>query len=164
MASQWYSLLSQKLYLAKALLEQRAALDNATEAPPPLLTEALTQGSVELLLRARQTLLVMIARHHQHKQASPSTLDELRALLSEDAYEVTALDALAADGHSWWSHLVQLERGQSQPPATRKSVSADNIIAISAETGPDRSATTLAKTRSALAAFAQELEEQNSEW
>ncbi|HET8850258.1 MAG TPA: DUF6586 family protein [Marinobacter sp.] len=164
MASQWYSLVSQKLYLAKALLEQRASMDSATEAPPPLLNEALTQGCVELLLRARQALLVMIARHHQHKQASPATLSELRALLPEDAYEVTTLDALATDGQSWWSHLAQLERAQSQPPATRKSVSADNIIAISAETGPDRSTSTLAATRNALSAFARELEEQNSEW
>lgn len=164
MASQWYSLVSQKLYLAKALIEQITAIDSANTAPPPLMKEAMTQGCIELLLRARQTLLVMIARHNQHKQANPGTLDELRALLSQDAYEVNALDALASDGHSWWNHLSQLERAQSQPPTTKKSVSAENIIAISAETGPDRSVVTLEKTRSALAAFARELEEQNSEW
>lgn len=66
MASQWYSLVTQKLFLAKTLLDQLEA-----PAPAPR-QEALTQGAVELMLRARKLLLVMIARHYQERRAMPA--------------------------------------------------------------------------------------------
>lgn len=50
------------------------------------------------------------------------------------------------------------------PPATRKTVDTENIIAVSAETGPDRSAQALLKTLNAIKHFADDLEEQHSEW
>jgi hypothetical protein len=60
--------------------------------------------------------------------------------------------------------MEQLERLQSRPPATKKTVSSENIIAVSADTGPDRSATALLKTLNAVKHFADDLEDQHSEW
>ena len=61
-------------------------------------------------------------------------------------------------------HLDQQEQHQSQPPATRKTVTDDNIIAIATEPGPDRSAAGLLTTLTALKQFAKDLEEWHSEW
>jgi hypothetical protein len=158
MASQWYSLVTQKLFLAKTLLDQLEA-----PAPAPR-QEALTQGAVELMLRARKLLLVMIARHYQERRAMPGTLEELAGCIGPDAREIGQLTALAAEGTSWWRHLDQLEQHQSQPPATRKTVTDDNIIAIATEPGPDRSAAGLLTTLTALKQFAKDLEEWHSEW
>ncbi|HBI78853.1 MAG TPA: hypothetical protein DDY30_05505, partial [Marinobacter adhaerens] len=58
----------------------------------------------------------------------------------------------------------QLERAQSRPPATKKTVSEENIIAVSADSGPDRSSAALMKTLTAVKHFADDLEEQHSEW
>ena len=167
MASQWYSLVSQKLYMAKLLLAQ---LDHADEhaqvsgQPPAALREALLQGATELLLRGRSTLLIMIARYHQQKHATPGTLAELKALIPHEVPEIENLEWLSGDHRSWWSHLGQLEKSMSQPAAPKKTVSAENIIAISAEEGPDRSPERLQQTLNALTEFARGLEEQHGEW
>lgn len=167
MASQWYSLISQKLYLAQVLLRQ---LDQAEQCaltsgqPPAILKEAETQAIAEMLLRARDILLVMIARCHQQKTATPRTLQELKSLLPYEAQEVAALEVIATEPDSWWSHLEQLDRALGQPPVTKKTVSAENIIAIATENGPDRCSGALEKTRAAMTLFARELEERHSEW
>ncbi len=115
-------------------------------------------------MRARKLLLVMIARHYQERRAMPGTLEELAGCIGPDAREIGQLTALAAEGTSWWRHLDQLEQHQSQPPATRKTVTDDNIIAIATEPGPDRSAAGLLTTLTALKQFAKDLEEWHSEW
>ncbi|HLT12691.1 MAG TPA: DUF6586 family protein [Marinobacter sp.] len=167
MASQWYSLVSQKVYLARLLLaqlEQTDELAQSSDQPPAALKEALTQGVTELLLRSRSSLLTMIARSHQQKHAAPQSLDELKALIPYEVQEVENLELLAGDRSSWWNHLAQLEKAISQPPAPKKTVSADNIIAVSAEEGPDRSAKRIQESLTALAEFARALEERHSEW
>lgn len=170
MASQWHSLVSQKLFLAKTLLGQldlpalAANGQPAPEAEQALRREAAIQGTVELMLRSRKLLLVMIARLYQERNAEPESLDELAALIGAEASEVDRLRHLASESGSWWNHLDQLEQGQSRPPASRKTVTDDNIIAVATETGPDRSASGLRKTLSALKYFADDLEEQHSEW
>jgi len=63
MASQWHSLVSQKIFLARNLLGQ---LEHSDSVPTK---EALLQGSIELGLRARKLTLVMIARVYQHKHS-----------------------------------------------------------------------------------------------
>lgn len=166
MASQWYSLVSQKLYLASTLLarlESDATNDNAGRN----LTadkEALSQGATELLLRARQLLLVMIARCHQHKGETPGSLTELEALSLYDVHEVQLLKQLSETPESWWHHLDQLEAALSQPPVTRKNVTSENIIAISVEQGPDRSVAGLKKTLAEITRLARNIEDQHSEW
>jgi len=170
MASQWHSLVSQKLFLAKTLLGQLdlpAAAANgqpAPEAEQALRREAAIQGAVELMLRSRHLLLVMIARLYQERNAEPESLEELAALIGAETSEVTRLRGLASESGSWWNHLDQLELSQSRPPATRKTVTDDNIIAVSAETGPDRSVSGLLKTLGSLKHFSDDLEEQHSEW
>lgn len=170
MASQWHSLVSQKLFLAKTLLGQldlpalAANGGAAPEAEQALRREAAIQGAIELVLRSRRLLLVMIARLYQERNAEPESLAELAALIGADANEVYRLRALASETGSWWNHLDQLEQSQSRPSAARKTVTDDNIIAVSAETGPDRSASGLLKTLGALKHFADDLEEQHSEW
>lgn len=170
MASQWHSLVSQKLFLARTLLGQ---LDRPTveyeeqslnEAEQALRREAAIQGSIELLLRARKLLLVMIARLYQKKSEEPATLDELSSLIGPEPNEIGRLRELEQRPGSWWNHLEQLERSQSRPPATKKTVSAENIIAISADSGPDRSSSALLKTLTSVKHFADDLEEQHSEW
>ncbi|PKM02999.1 MAG: hypothetical protein CVV16_10360, partial [Gammaproteobacteria bacterium HGW-Gammaproteobacteria-6] len=91
MASQWYSLVAQKLFLANTLL---ARLESDTKRSAAE-TEALSQGSAELLLRARRTLLVMIARYHQHKAEKPQTLAELETLFPYEVHETRLLRELA---------------------------------------------------------------------
>ncbi len=170
MASQWHSLVSQKLFLAKTLLRQldlpalAANGEPAPEAEQALRREAAIQGAIELVLRSRKLVLVMIARLYQERNAEPESLEELAALIGADASEVDRLRNLARESGSWWNHLDQLEQSQSRPPATRKTVTDDNIIAVSAETGPDRSAAGLLRTLGALKHFADDLEEQHSEW
>jgi len=170
MASQWYSLVSQKLFLARTLLGQldrpMAQADGLVpnEAEQALRREAAIQGATELLLRSRRLLLVMIARLYQKKTEEPSTLDELAAIIGNEPAEVSRLRELETRAGHWWNHLDQLESSQSRPPATRKTVDTENIIAVSAETGPDRSAQALLKTLNAIKHFADDLEEQHSEW
>lgn len=169
MASQWHSLVSQKLFLARTLLGQ---LDDAAEGPSgrpgneaeqALRREAAIQGAIELLLRSRRLLLVMTARLYQQRTEELASLAELAALTGENS-DVARLRELEHTSGSWWNHLDQMERSQGRPPATRKTVSADNIIAVSAESAPDRSASALHKTLRAMKNFADDLEEQHSEW
>ncbi|MEE3170807.1 MAG: DUF6586 family protein [Pseudomonadota bacterium] len=168
MASQWHSLVSQKLFLAGTLLRQieRAAEAGAGAAgtEQALQREAALQGAIELMLRGRQLLLVMIARLYQDKSGQPDTLGALGTLIGKESSEVIRLRELEQTAGSWWNHLDQLETSQGRPPATRKTVSAENIIAISTETGPDRSVSALLETLAAIKQFANELEEQHSEW
>ena len=170
MASQWHSLVSQKLFLARTLL---GPLDNSTaedqernpnEAEQALRREAALQGAIELLLRSRKLLLIMIARLYQRKSEEPESLDELSSLIGPEPSEVGRLRELENQAGSWWNHLEQLERAQSSPPATKKTVSAENIIAVSADLGPDRSSSALLTTLTAVKHFADDLEEQHSEW
>ena len=166
MASQWYSQVSQKLFLARTLLGQMDALTGATtnEAELALRRESIIQGATELMLRSRKLALVMIARFYQHKHEEPASVDQLAALIGEESREISRLRELERTTGSWWNHLDQLEAAQSRPPTPRKTVSAENIIAVAADPGPDRSATALIKTLIAMKNFADNLEEQHNEW
>ncbi|MEX2475811.1 DUF6586 family protein [Marinobacter sp.] len=164
MASQWHSLVSQKLYMARTLLQQADAIESVPDAGKVVQREAFLQGAVELTLRARHLLLVMIARMYQRKNDSPESLDALLALLGRELPETAELLELSRQPDSWWNHLDQLVAAQSQPPAARKTVSAENIIAVSAVSGPDRSLSALNLSLDALKQFADSLEERHSEW
>ncbi len=89
---------------------------------------------------------------------------ELASVIGEQATEVGQLRALEQETGSWWNYLDQLETAQSRPPAARKTVNAENIIAVSAVAGPDRSAQALLKTMNAIKQFTDNLEEQHGEW
>ncbi len=166
MASQWYSITSQKLYLAKILLSQLDQPIEQAQINPQtaILKEAITQGAIELLLRARSTLLVMVAQYHQQKDAEPLSLEELKARISYETQDLEDLETLQSIPSSWWNHLVQLEKALKQPPVPKKTVSADNIIAISTEDVADRSAKGLQKTLTAMTDFARAVEDRHSEW
>ena len=100
MASQWHSLVSQKLFLARTLLQpldrptDEAQEQRPNEAEQALRREAAIQGAIELLLRSRKLLLVMVARLYQRKSEEPSTLDELVALIGPEPSEVGRLKEL----------------------------------------------------------------------
>lgn len=166
MASQWYSLTSQKLYLAKILLAQlEQPIERAQVNPQStMLNEAMTQGVIELLLRARSTLVVMIAQHHQQKGSEPLSLEELRTRIPYETEDLEELETLQRSPTSWWNHLAQLEKTLKQPPTPKKTVSADNIIAVSAEDGADRSAKSLQRTLTAMTDFARAVENRHNEW
>lgn len=165
MASQWHSLVSQKLFLARTLVRLADSDTNAeADSYRALQREAAIQGAIELSLRARKLLLVMIARLYQQKNEEPESLSALASLLGTELPEVAELLALEHQPGSWWNHLDQLETSQSRPPAARKTVSAENIIAISAESGPDRSTPALNTLLDALKQFADTLEDRHSEW
>ncbi len=166
MASQWYSLVSQKLFLASTLLNKLESATGDETAPrhPAADKEALSQGATELLLRARRLLLIMIARCHQRKKETPESLAELEALFPYEVHEVALLKELSETAGSWWHHLDQLESALSQPPVTRKNVTTENIIAISVEQGPDRSVEGLKQTLTAMTRFARSIEDQHGEW
>ncbi|MBY5962280.1 DUF6586 family protein [Marinobacter nauticus] len=160
MASQWHTLVSQKLFLAKTLLV-RVEQDEAANAPE---REAQLQGAIELLLRARGLLLVMIARCHQNKVDRPASIDELEALFPYAIAEGGMLKELAETPGSWWQQLNQLEAAAGEPPKTRKTVTEENIIAVSADQGPDRSVQALNKILAAMTVLTREIDEQHSEW
>ncbi|MGM0767120.1 MAG: DUF6586 family protein [Pseudomonadota bacterium] len=164
MASQWYSLVSQKLFMARTLLRQAENTPVTEDSAAALQREALIQGAIELTLRARRLLLVMIANLYQHRNSEPESLDALSLLIGEETPETGELGELARKAGSWWQHLDQLEITQGRPPATRKTVSAENIIAVSAASGPDRSLPALNASLNALKQFADTLEERHSEW
>lgn len=164
MASQWYSLVSQKLFMARVLLRQANDAQPGDDASGSLQREAGIQGAIELALRSRRLLLIMIAKLYQQKNSDPESLEALAAVLGEENPETYELVRLAQEAGSWWNQLDQLEAAQSRPPATRKTVSAENIIAISADSGPDRSVPALCKVLEALKQFADTLEERHSEW
>ena len=158
MAAAWHSHLAGKLALAQALL--RLAVDSNQ----PLQQEACKQGAIELMLRSRRLLLYTLAGCYQQRNGQPQSIDQLGKLIGADAPEVQQLLALQTSADNWWNHLEQLERAQSRPPATKKTVSEENIIAVSADPGPDRSSAALMKTLTAVKHFADDLEEQHSEW
>lgn len=158
MASSWHSLVSQKIFLARTLLGQ---LDENESVP---VREALAQGSIELALRARKLVLVMIARMYQEKQARPDSLRALSELLGDEIPETAELNQLAGAANSWWNHLEQLEQHQGNPPTAKKTVSDENVIAVSADTGPDRSKPALEQTLNAIKHFTDTLEERHSWW
>jgi hypothetical protein len=101
---------------------------------------------------------------YQEKLAQPDSLEALIELLGNDIPEATDLKQLAGDTNSWWNHLEQLERHQGNPPVTRKTVSDENVIAVSADIGPDRSRQALEQTLTAIKHFTDILEERHSEW
>lgn len=158
MASQWHSLVSQKIYLARTLLSQR---DEAESVP---LQEALWQGAVELSLRSRQSLLIMVTRFYQDKQSEPGTLEELRMQLGDEIPEIAELDSLAKNASNWWVYLSQLEYYQTHPPTPKKTVSDENVIAVAADNGPDRSSKALTQALTDLKHYIDALEERHSEW
>jgi hypothetical protein len=158
MASQWHSLASQKIFLARTLLSQHDLADSVPAR------EALWQGATELSLRSRQLLLVMIARFYQDKQSEPENLGALRAALGDDIPEIAELEALATGSSAWWGYLDQLAHYQMQPPIPKKTVSAENIIAVAADTGPERSSKSLSQALTDLKQFIDALEERHSEW
>ena len=158
MASQWHSLVSRKIYLARTLLAQR---DEAESVP---LQEALWQGAVELALRSRKLLLIMVTRFYQDRQSEPGTLEEIRVQLGENTPEIAELEALARGTSNWWTHLNQLEYYQARPPTPKKTVSDGNIIAVAVDNGPDRSSKALIRTLADLKNFTDALEERHSEW
>ncbi|SFR50274.1 hypothetical protein SAMN05216203_0954 [Marinobacter daqiaonensis] len=157
MSAQWQSLVSQKLFLAGRL----ATLAGEQESPGD--AEASLQGAIELALRGRQLILALIARYYQDKKAMPESIAAL-AEITGGCAEIEWLEALASTPGSWWNHLDQLEATQSEPPQQRKTVSNDNIIAVSAAPGPDRSARTLQQSLAAMKTFLAELGERHAEW
>lgn len=157
MSSQWQSLVSQKIYLATQLARSARNQASATEQ------EACVQGAIELALRARQLLLALVARYHQDKQAMPTSLTELSTLIA-DSPDTEVLGELSRTQDSWWHRLDQLELSQSQPPKQQKTVSEDNVIAVSAAAGPDRSAEGLLDTLAAMKTFVNDLGERHAEW
>lgn len=158
MASQWHSLVSQKVFLAKTLLSQR---DQPDSIPTQ---EALWQGAVELSLRSRQLVLIMITRFYQDKQSEPQSLEALRVLLGDNIPEIADLETLSTSASNWWVYLSQLEHHQTRPPVAKKTVSDENIIAVAADTGPDRSSKALGQALADLKHFTDALEERHSEW
>lgn len=157
MSAQWQTLVSQKLYLASQLAELSRAQASATDR------EAALQGAIELTLRARKLMLVLIARYHQQKRAEPTSVEELVELIP-DTPDADLLANLARTRGSWLNHLDQLEVAQSEPPRQQKTVSEENIIAVSAAAGPDRSADGLLETLAAMKAFMTDLGERHAEW
>jgi hypothetical protein len=90
-------------------------------------------------------------------------VEELVALIA-DTPDAELLTDLARTPGSWLSHLDQLEVAQSEPPRQQKTVSEENIIAVSAAAGPDRSADGLLETLAAMKAFMTDLGERHAEW
>lgn len=165
MAQQWPFLVNEKLFLARTLLERLEQTPNSSAAAMPIAEQkALEQGAIELLLRGRQLLLIAIARLHQNKTAMPASIEQLEALFPYPVAETEQLREFAATAGSWWQHLAELEAALSKPSEATKHKASDNLIAVSADHGPDRSCKALRNSLSAMAQFVRVLTEQHSEY
>jgi hypothetical protein len=158
MAATWHSHLAGKLALAQTLLRL------AISSNQSLQQEACKQGAIELMLRSRKLLLYTLAVCYQQRNGKPQSVDQLAQLIGADAPEVQQLLALQSSTDSWWSHLEQLKEAQNRPPAAKKTVSNDNIIAITAAVGADRSIAAVQASLSALKQFSADVEARHSEW
>lgn len=159
MAATWHSHLSGKLALAQSLLRVAEADDCQ-----PLLLQACKQGAIELMLRSRQLLLQTLAHCYQQRNAQPQTVAQLAQLIGEQALEVDQLAQLQSAPYSWWCHLQQLDDWQSHPPAARKTISDDNIIAVAPAAGADYSLTAIQASLTAFIQFAADVKARHSEW
>ncbi|MCH8496928.1 MAG: hypothetical protein LAT63_00490 [Marinobacter sp.] len=157
MAPEWFSLVSQKLFLAEQLI------DRCEHTAQPL-QEAQLQGSIELIARARQTLLSLVAQLYQHRQVQPENLPELLAWLEPAVPEYHELTELSQALDGWWLQLDALIQHQQRPPQKKKQVSDENIIAISVQTGPDRTKSALLAIISAMKSYVKTLEARHAEW
>lgn len=159
MASDWPSFAKQKIYLASSLLRLSTG---QTDAPS---RESVIQGAIALLGEARKSLLGLIADVYQVRNAQPQTLDELEALLDNNCAELEELRRLAGDHTSWWQHIEQLASRQQRPTKTsHKAAAQDNLIAVSADTGPDRSLDALQASAQALKLYIESIVERHAEW
>ncbi|MEH6355709.1 MAG: hypothetical protein V7760_06740 [Marinobacter sp.] len=158
MAAAWHSHLAGKLALAQTLLRL------AVNSNQPLQQEACKQGAIELMLRSRALLLYTLAVCYQQRKGQPQNIDQLGNLIGADAPEVQQLLALQASADSWWNHLEQLGDAQNRPPAAKKTISNDNIIAITAAVGADRSLSSVQASLSAIKQFSADVEARHSEW
>lgn len=158
MTLEWMTLASQQLFLAQTLLQLQSPAGGRMQ------NEAVRQGATELALRARRNVIKQIAQFYQHEAKQVDSLGTLATVVGADVPELEQLTALARKADSWWSHLDQLEYDQASPPTRRKTISGDNIITISADTGPDRSVETLSASMKSLKQFMTTLTERHDEW
>ena len=159
MAPEWFSLVSQKLFLAEQLIDS-----SEHEDQPHSLREAQLQGAIELMARARQTLLCLVAQLYQQRQATPENLQELLERLEPEVPEYNELTALSQALDGWWLQLDALLQHQQRPPQKKKLVSDENIIAISVQTGPNRAKPALLAITHAMKSYLQALETRHAEW
>jgi ABC-type Fe3+-hydroxamate transport system substrate-binding protein len=115
-------------------------------------------------LALAQTLLRLAVNSNQPLQQQPQSIDQLGKLIGADASEVQQLLALQASADSWWNHLEQLGDAQNRPPAAKKTISNDNIIAITAAVGADRSLSSVQASLIAIKQFSADVEARHSEW
>lgn len=158
MTTEWMTLASQQHFLARTLLQLQSRADDRLQS------EAARQGATELALRARCNLLKQIARFYQLDAQPVDSLATLAEVVDSEVPELVQLEALAGDAGSWWNHLDQLEQDQANPPKRKKTVSDDNIIAVSVDTGPDRSTEALSTSLNAMKQFMTTLTERHDEW
>ena len=159
MAPEWFSLVYQKLFLAEQLIDSSEHTDQ-----PQALREAQLQGAIELIVRARQTLLSLVAQLYQQRHATPESLPELLEWLEPEVpeyHELTEL-SLALDG--WWLQLDALLLHQQRPAQKKKQVSDENIIAVSVQVGPNRTKPALLAITHAMKSYLQALETRHAEW
>ena len=158
MTLEWMTLASQQLFLARTLLQSQSRTEDRLQR------EAIRQGATELALRARCNVLKQLAQFYQHDANTVDSLASLASVASAEIPELEQLSVLAQQAGSWWNHLDQLERDQASPPTRKKTISDDNIIAISLNTGPDRSVETLAASLESLKQFMATLTDRHDEW
>lgn len=158
MTSEWMTLAFQQLFLAQTLLQFQSRTGDRSQY------EAVRQGATELALRARCNVLKQMAQFYQHDVKQVNSLDTLIAVAGAEIPELEQLETVARQTNSWWSHLDQLEHDQANPPTRKKTISDDNIIAVSVNTGPDRSIETLSASLKSLKQFMTTLTERHEEW
>ncbi|BES71985.1 hypothetical protein RE428_30030 [Marinobacter nanhaiticus D15-8W] len=158
MASQWPSFTKQQVFLATTLIRVAERQAQAAER------EAATQGAVALLIEARTALLRLVADIYQVRNAAPRGLDELADLLAGDQAELNELRSLAADPGSWWQHIEFMVQAQQRPSERKSPAERENMIAVAADSGPDRSVAALLETAKALKHYVEMILERHDEW
>ncbi|WP_111497738.1 DUF6586 family protein [Marinobacter bohaiensis] len=158
MASQWPTFTRQKLFLANTLFRLAEEQDQATRR------EASLQGGVALLSETRSALLSLIADLYQVSPASRNSIDALAEAIDYTCREVEELRALATEPGSWWQHVDGLLAEQGRPVDRKKAEAQDNLIAVSAQSGPDRTPAELLKTTEAIRRYIDGVLERHEEW
>ncbi|MFE8069555.1 hypothetical protein QQM79_00705 [Marinobacteraceae bacterium S3BR75-40.1] len=161
MIAPWQRLLNEKLYLARQLLDEA---DKATDRAYAQ-TESRIQGALALLIQTRQLYLVLIAHIYQHKKVEEvAGLDALRNLVGEENHEYRVLKAAEEVGDHWWTRLRRLERETLTPRPEKQKPVDDNIIAMTAAVGEDRTPEALRTLIDTVRHDVNTLCERHSEW
>ena len=177
MSSKWQGLVQEKLFLVQSLLTEAAKVPDPvlahvgarSRANPRIsgmgLQVGLIQGSIALLLLAREALLVLTAQLNQSKAVDLRTLDDLAEAVGRGNSDFMRLAGMSQNGGSWWYRLDELQHWVRQPREVPRRDPDDSLIAVvAASSQPDASPQALLELTAEIKRHVVDLCQWHGEW